>query len=119
MISDSLAQDPARWGVEARAQLHQWQLKLFLERGAEAQQYLLSNSQRHLCCDAMQAQGTQVTISRSQRSVADSLATVKPRTEEEYFEPRTGYSLDLALPSPRVAVEADGPSHFLLPDGDI
>ena len=77
MISDSLAQDPARWGVEARAQLHQWQLKLFLERGAEAQQYLLSNSQRQLCCDAMQAQGTQVTISRLQRSVADSLATVR------------------------------------------
>ena len=35
--------------------------------------------------------------------------------EEEHLEPRTGYSLDLALPSSRVAV--DGPSHFLLPDG--
>ena len=31
-------------------------------------------------------------------------------------ELRTGYSLDLALPSSRVAVEVDGPSHFLLPD---
>ena len=37
--------------------------------------------------------------------------------EEEHLEPRTGYSLDLALPSSRVAVEVDGPSHFLLPDG--
>ena len=62
-------------------------------------------------------QGTLVTISRLQRSVADSLATVKPRFAEEYLEPRTGYSLDLALPSSRVAVEVDGPSHFLLTDG--
>ena len=99
-----------------RAQLHQWQLKLFLERGAEAQQYLLSNSQRHLCCDAMQAQGTQVTISRLQRSVAAALASIQPGLEEEYLEPRTGYSLDLALPSSRIAIEVDGPSHFLLPD---
>ena len=37
--------------------------------------------------------------------------------EEEYVEPRTSYSLDLALPSSRVGVEVDGPSHFLLPDG--
>ena len=36
---------------------------------------------------------------------------------EEHLEPRTGYSLDLALPSSRAAVEVDGPSHFLLPDG--
>ena len=32
-------------------------------------------------------------------------------------ELRTGYSLDLALPSSRVAIEVDGPFHFLLPDG--
>ena len=64
----------------------------------------------------MQAQGTQVTISRSQRSVADSLATVRYGFKEEYLEPRTGYSLDLALPSSRIAIEVDGPSHFLLPD---
>ena len=115
VISDSLAWDPSRWSIKARHQLHQWQLWLSLERGAHAQQHLLSESQRQLCCDAMQ--GTLVTISRLQRSVADSLATVKPGFEEEYLEPRTGYSLDLALPSSRVAVEVDGPSHFLLPDG--
>ena len=40
-----------------------------------------------------------------------------PASEEEHLEPRTGYSLDLALPSSRVAVEVDGPSDFLLPDG--
>ena len=34
----------------------------------------------------------------------------------EYVEPLTGYSLDLAIPSSRIAIEVDGPSHFLLPD---
>ena len=62
-------------------------------------------------------QGTEVTISRLQRSVAAALAAVQHGSEEEHLEPRTGYSLDLALPSSRVAVEVDGPSHFLLPDG--
>ena len=115
VISDSLARDPSRWGVGDRSQLHQWQLWLSLERGADGQQHLLSESQRKLCCDAMQ--GTEVTISRLQRSVAAALAAVQHGFEEEHLEPRTGYSLDLALPSSRVAVEVDGPSHFLLPDG--
>ena len=52
-----------------------------------------------------------------QRSIAAALATLQLGFEEEYLEPRTGYSLDLALPSSRVGVEVDGPSHFLLPDG--
>jgi len=47
------------------------------------------------------------------RSVAAALAAVQHGFEEEPLEPRTGYSLDLALPSSRVAVEVDGPSHFL------
>ncbi len=115
VISDSLARDPSIWSEEARRQLHQWQLWLSLERGADGQQHLLSESQRKLCCDAMQ--DAQVTISEFQRSVAAALAAVQHGFEEEYLEPRTGYSLDLALPSSRVAVEVDGPSHFLLPDG--
>jgi len=115
VISDSFARDPSRWGVVGRSQLHHWQLWLSLEGGAVGQQHLLSESQRKLCCDAMQ--GTKVTISRLQRSVAAALAAVQHGFEEEHLEPRTGYSLDLALPSSRVAVEVDGPSHFLLPDG--
>jgi len=115
VISDSLARDPSIWSEEARSQLHQWQLWLSLERGADGQQHLLCESQRELCCDAMQ--GTEVTISRLQRSVAIALAAVQHGFEEEHLEPRTGYSLDLALPSSRVAIEVDGPSHFLLPDG--
>ena len=47
----------------------------------------------------------------------DALANVQVGFEEEHPEPHTGYSLDLALPSSRIAIEVDGPSHFLLPDG--
>ena len=114
MISDSLARNPSRWSEKDRSKLHQWQLWLSLERGADGQQHLLSESQRKLCCDAMQ--DTQVTISEFQRSVAAALAAVQHGFEEEHLEPRTGYSLDLALPSSRIAIEVDGPSHFLLPD---
>ncbi|EOD36009.1 hypothetical protein EMIHUDRAFT_226842 [Emiliania huxleyi CCMP1516] len=104
------------WSTAHRCQLHQWQLWLSLECGADGQQHLLPDPQRQLCCDAMVA-----TIARPsglQRSVADALAAVRgPGFEEEYVEPRTSYSLDLALPSSRIAIEVDGPSHFLLPDG--
>jgi len=55
------------------------------------------------------------TESRLQRSVAAVLATVSPGFEEEVLEETTGYSLDLALRSSRVAIEVDGPSHFLRP----
>ncbi|EOD06790.1 hypothetical protein EMIHUDRAFT_106715 [Emiliania huxleyi CCMP1516] len=117
VIEVSLARDPSMWSEEERTQLHQWQLWVSLERGADAQQHLMiSESQRKLCRDAMQC--TQAIISRFQRSVAAALAAVwGPGFEEEHLEPRTGYSLDLALPSSRVAIEVDGPSHFLLPDG--
>ena len=94
--------DPSTWSVENRVQLHQWQLWLSLERGADGQQHLLSESQRKLCCDAMQ--DTQVTISEFQRSIAAALAAVRHGFEEEDLELRTGYSLDLALPSSRIAV---------------
>jgi len=60
---------------------------------------------------------TVAQLSGLQRSIAAALATLQLGFEEEYLEPRTGYSLDLALPSSRVGVEVDGPSHFLLPDG--
>merc|ERR1712216_908690 len=67
----------SRWSKENRSQLHQWQLWLSLERGADGQQHLLSESQRKLCCDAKQ--DTQVTISEFQRSVAAALVTRRGR----------------------------------------
>ena len=64
------------------------------------------------CRDAMLACCTRP--SRLQQSVGTTLAELYPGFEEEALEPSTGYSLDLALPSRRVAVEVDGPTHFLL-----
>ena len=60
---------------------------------------------------------TRVRVSALQRSVSAALAAIRFGFEEEYVKPRTGHSLDLALPSSRIAIEVDGPSHFLLPDG--
>merc|ERR1712232_1022847 len=37
--------------------------------------------------------------------------------EKEFIEMTTSYSLDFAVPSLRLAIELDGPSHFLLPAG--
>ena len=114
-VSASLAQDPSGWSSEHHSQLHQWQLWLSLERGEDGQQYLLPDSQRQLCRDAMVA--NLARPSGLQRSVAAALTSVQHGFEEEYLEPLTGYSLDLAIPSTRIAIEVDGPFHFLLPDG--
>ena len=114
VISDSLARNPSRWSEKDRSQLQQWQLWLFLERSAKEQHHLLSDSQRLLFREAMQM--TVARPSSLQRSVSDAISAVRSGFEEEYLEPRTGYSLDLALPSSRIAIEVDGPSHFQLPD---
>ena len=58
-------------------------------------------------------QANAVAPSRLQRSVGHALAEVQPGFEEEAVEPQTGYSLDLALGPARVAIEVDGPSHYL------
>ncbi|EOD41007.1 hypothetical protein EMIHUDRAFT_222043 [Emiliania huxleyi CCMP1516] len=107
--------DPSGWSSEHHSQLHQWQLWLSLERGEDGQQYLLPDSQRQLCRDAMVA--NLARPSGLQRSVAAALTSVQHGFEEECLEPLTGYSLDLAIPSTRIAIEVDGPFHFLLPDG--
>ena len=114
-ITNSLSQDPGSWGPEALIQLHQWQLWLTLERcEASDPQALLSESQRQFCRNAMQA--AEAHPSRLQRAVAGALAQVCPGFEEEVIEQQTAYSLDLALRSSQLAIEVDGPSHFLLRD---
>ena len=58
-------------------------------------------------------QSSQVHSSQLQRSVAIALAELHDGFEEELLDEQTGYSLDLALRSSLIAVEVDGPSHFL------
>ena len=71
----------------------------------------MPSAQQEACRAAMQANGA--APSRLQRSVGHALAEVQPGFEEEAVEPQTGYSLDLALGPARVAIEVDGPSHYL------
>lgn len=58
-------------------------------------------------------------VSNFQRDVYKSVLEVLMRKgaqvltiEMEYKEPSTGYLLDIALPEAKVAIEADGPTHF-------
>ena len=52
-------------------------------------------------------------ISFLQKKVSAQLARLCSGSEQEWLEPRSGYSIDIALPASRVAVEVDGPSHFV------
>ena len=93
--------------------LHQCQVWLKHElKTTEHHDALLPAPLSQRCRDAMLACRTRP--SRLQQSVGTTLAELCPGFEEEALEPSTGYSLDLALHSKRVAVEVDGPSHFLL-----
>lgn len=55
---------------------------------------------------------------RLRRSIGTALAAFYPGFEEEVIEEQTGYSLDLALRSARLAIEVDGPSHYLRDPSD-
>ena len=95
--------------------MHQFQLWLTFERHEQNDSgAMLPAPQRQLCRDAMAAATPQPSL--LQADVGGVLAGIRPGFEEEYVEPQTGYSLDLALPSSRLAIEVDGPSHFLLRD---
>ena len=106
----SMSTSPLCWGADRLSQLHLWQLQLtFQSQGSDSQ--LLSREVRQRCHDAMQS--FDVHASQLQHSVAFALAKLHAGFEEEVIDERTGYSLDLALSSSLVAVEVDGPMHFL------
>ena len=116
VISDSLARDPSRWSIKSRHQLHQWQLWLSLKQGADGQ-HLLPDSQRQLCCDAMH--DTQVTISGLQIAALGCSCSRRHQARLRERVSRAAHRLlaRLGVPSSRIAIEVDGPSHFLRPDG--
>jgi hypothetical protein len=53
-----------------------------------------------------------ITVSALQRNVAAALRRLNVPYEEEAVDPRSGYSIDV-LVNGAVAVEVDGPSHFI------
>ena len=93
------------------SKLHQWQLWAALECTPADERQLLPPPLRQRCREAMETGANHA--SQLQRAVGYTLASLRPGFEEEVIELRTSYSLDLALQSLRVAVEVDGPSHFV------
>ena len=94
---------------EGLTQVHLWQTWASL-LGADEQR--LGATLRSRCRDAMLSLNP--TTSRLQKEVGFELSQLHDGVEHEIIEEATGYSLDLSLPSQRVAVEVDGPSHFLM-----
>jgi len=92
-------------------QLHQWQTWLDLSN-QRCGTNVLSAELLQLCRRALQS--TESHASRLQRDVGAMLGDAFPSAiAAEHIEERTGYSIDLALPSVRLGVEVDGPSHFI------
>ena len=109
-ITLSMSSSPSCWSADALRALHLWQLQLSLQ-GDVSESQLLSSDLRQRCRDAMRF--ADVHPSKLQRSVAVALAELHPGFEEEVVDEQTGYTLDLALRSSLLAVEVDGPSHFI------
>ena len=109
VISDSLARDPSRWSEEDSSQLHQWQLWRE-ERGAAWPPLPPELSQR--CRTAFSSK--EGVPSRLQLAVVASLQAMGLAPREEERTPQ-GYSLDVVVSygGREVAVEVDGPSHFM------
>jgi len=97
------------------AQLHQVHLWLSLERpgGPSTLTFLPDSALRARCQAAMKQMATHARVSSLQSSVSAQLARLRSGSKEEWLEPHSGYSIDIALPASRVAIEVDGPSHFV------
>mmetsp|Transcript_22783 Transcript_22783/g.45590 ORF Transcript_22783/g.45590 Transcript_22783/m.45590 type:complete len:273 (+) Transcript_22783:3-821(+) len=91
--------------------LHQWLLWLRLEHHVPDDELPLPDSVRCECKKAME--DSSIRVSRLQRSVGTVLAAVCPGFEEEFIDEHTSYSIDLALHSSLIAIEVDGPFHFI------
>ena len=61
---------------------------------------------------AYREQAREVTVSRGQREVGESLRRLGVSHELEYITADGLFSIDLAIVDRRIAVEFDGPSHF-------
>lgn len=94
---------------EGLSQAHQYQLWVELELRDET--LLLEAPVRQVCCEAMEATHRDVHVSGFQNHVARVLRELGVRYNLELN--LSGYSVDLALPAMRVAVEVDGPHHYM------
>jgi hypothetical protein len=56
---------------------------------------------------------TEISSSTLHRQASDALKTLKIEHVSEYIDPKTGYSIDMYLPTSNVGIEVQGPSHFV------
>ena len=94
---------------EGLSQAHQYQLWVQLELRDDA--LLFEPPLRQACRDAMEQTHRTIHVSGFQGHVARVLSKLGVPYQLELN--LVGYSVDLALPGPRVAIEVDGPHHFL------
>ena len=104
---DALASE---FSIENLCQLHQWRLWYECERSCSDG---LPGAALLAHCDAA-FRASEVTVSRFQRQVAETLVSLGVSVQEEVVL-EEGYSLDLVVNwrGERLAVEVDGPSHFV------
>ena len=101
----------ATFSHSSLAQLHQWSLWRE-ERGAPWPE--LPRALRHACRDAFISQGEKP--SRLQAEVVQEIRSHDARVKEEHRCEASGYSIDALVTlktGEQIAVEVDGPSHFL------
>lgn len=91
------------------AQAHQYQL--WVEHELADSSLLFGASLRQHCCDAMEVTHASIHVSGFQSHVARGLRQLGLPYQVEYNI--AGYSVDLALPTHRIALEVDGPHHYL------
>jgi len=91
--------------------LHLCMVWLRLEYHVPDDELPFPDSMRCECKKAME--DSSIHVSRLQRNVGAILAEVCPGFEEEFKDEHTSYSIDLALHSSLIAIEVDGPSHFI------
>jgi len=104
---DALAHE---FNTQGLCQLHQWRLWYECERGCSNG---LPGAALLARCDAA-FRVSEVTVSRFQRQVAETLVSLGASVQEEIVL-EEGYSLDLVVDwrGERLAVEVDGPWHFV------
>ena len=103
------------WDRAHLTQLQQWLVWWEFELGRRPPPWVIPELRER--CRASLAAGDEAhghTISAFQRSVEMALRRLRMPTVSEHTTAE-GYSIDLALPERRVAIEVDGPHHFSQP----
>jgi hypothetical protein len=114
-IAEEVARRWTTFSNEHLCQIHLWQTWLSLEAKVHDGPSRLPPAVQQACREAMEA--TEGVPSNFQRYVTQHVTQLGllPRVEVELREPHTSYLCDLGHTPSRIAIEVDGPTHFLHP----